>query len=60
MADRPLLALTLGDPCGIGPEIIVRAATRPAVHEAARLVAVGRAEILRRAGRLVDSPLEVV
>ena len=25
MSDRPLIAITMGDPCGVGPEIIVKA-----------------------------------
>ena len=38
---RPLLALTLGDPAGIGPEIALRAVIEPAVRDAARLVVLG-------------------
>lgn len=47
----PILALTLGDPAGIGPEIVARTlADPPAVS--ARAVAVGDAAILRRAVRI--------
>ena len=41
---RPVLALTLGDPAGIGPEIVLRAAQMPELRETARLVAVGSAD----------------
>lgn len=44
--DRPLLALTLGDPNGIGPEIVLKAAQSPRVQEVARVVAVGSAAVL--------------
>ncbi len=29
---KPLIAITMGDPCGIGPEIIIRALQNSAVH----------------------------
>jgi 4-hydroxy-L-threonine phosphate dehydrogenase PdxA len=62
---RPLIALTMGDPAGIGPEIIVGAWTETVVHEWCRPLVVGNAEILRRAVALwqrsvtveeIDSP----
>ena len=43
---RPLLALTLGDPNGIGPEVVLKAAADARVREAARVVAVGSAAAL--------------
>jgi len=30
--DTPLLALTMGDPAGIGPEVVVRALRHAAVY----------------------------
>jgi 4-hydroxythreonine-4-phosphate dehydrogenase len=38
---RPLLALAVGDPAGIGPEIAAAALSDPRVRAAARLVAIG-------------------
>lgn len=38
---RPLLALTLGDPAGIGPEVALRALNDPRVLAQARLVLIG-------------------
>ena len=43
---RPTLALTLGDPNGIGPEIVLRAARDASLTDLARLVAVGPARVL--------------
>ena len=43
---RPLLALTIGDPNGIGPEIVLKAARDAEARDAARFVAVGSAEVL--------------
>ncbi|MFN0197827.1 MAG: 4-hydroxythreonine-4-phosphate dehydrogenase PdxA [Planctomycetaceae bacterium] len=57
--NRPRLAVTMGDVAGIGPEIVVRAATDPRVLEVCRPVVIGHPEILRRAIRLVGSSLVV-
>ena len=48
----PLIAVTMGDPAGVGPEIIVGAWAEPAVHEWCRPLVVGHPEILRRAVEL--------
>jgi len=43
---KPLVAVSLGDPAGIGPEIVVEAAARPAVRRACRLVVFGDQGVL--------------
>ena len=48
-AHKPLVGITMGDPAGIGPEIIAKAWTHPEVHAWCRPVAIGDARILRRA-----------
>jgi len=50
----------MGDPGGVGPEVIVRAWADPAVHEAARLVVLGHPEIMRRAVEHVGCGTEVL
>ena len=52
-ATKPLVGITLGDPAGIGPEVTVLAAASPQAHARARLVAIGRPEVLRRAVQLL-------
>jgi 4-hydroxythreonine-4-phosphate dehydrogenase len=49
MTERPVLALTVGDPAGIGPEITVRAMLSPELRQAARCFAIGDARVLQRA-----------
>ena len=46
--DRPLLGVSLGDPCGIGPEIVLRALASRRARAAARFLIFGSGEILRR------------
>jgi len=43
----PRIAITLGDPAGIGPEIALKAVLTPRVHELCRPVLVGDARALR-------------
>ncbi len=57
---KPLIAITLGDPAGIGPEIIVGAWSETIVHEWCRPVVVGQPEIIRRAVDLWRTGLSVV
>ncbi|GAB5535614.1 MAG: 4-hydroxythreonine-4-phosphate dehydrogenase PdxA [Rubricoccaceae bacterium] len=58
---RPLLAITLGDPNGIGPEVVLKAARDPRARSVTRLVAVGSAVVLRdQAERLGLGPVATV
>ncbi|MCE9555947.1 MAG: 4-hydroxythreonine-4-phosphate dehydrogenase PdxA [Planctomycetes bacterium] len=60
MDSKPRLAITLGDPAGIGPEVIVAAWRHAALHTEADLLVTGRPEILARAIALLNSPARVV
>jgi 4-hydroxythreonine-4-phosphate dehydrogenase len=55
----PIIAVTLGDPAGIGPEIIMKALASPEVRAMCRPLVVGDAERLRTAGNIVGSRLRV-
>lgn len=60
MSSLPLLAITLGDVAGIGPEVTVRALADPRVRAECRAVIVGNAKVVRRAIQRAGLPLEVV
>jgi 4-hydroxythreonine-4-phosphate dehydrogenase len=49
MSDLPIVALTLGDPAGTGPEIILKALAQPEVRALGRILVVGDAATLDRA-----------
>lgn len=53
---RPLLAITMGDAAGIGPEIVIKALTehRKAIDAVGRPVVVGDLGALERAAHVVD------
>jgi 4-hydroxythreonine-4-phosphate dehydrogenase len=55
----PVLGVTMGDPAGVGPEIIVRAAAEPEVQRTTRPVVIGSASTLEEALALVGSPLRL-
>jgi 4-hydroxythreonine-4-phosphate dehydrogenase len=54
VSDR-VVAVTMGDPAGVGPEIVAKALAEPSP----RAVVVGDAGILGRAVRLLELPVEV-
>ena len=53
--DRPLLALTIGDPSGIGPEVVLKALQHREVYAACRPVVIGDRRILERAAAAAGS-----
>ncbi|MEL7368479.1 MAG: 4-hydroxythreonine-4-phosphate dehydrogenase PdxA [Myxococcota bacterium] len=57
---RPLLAISMGDPAGIGPEVILKAATVNDVRAESELMVFGDAGVLRRAARDIGIDVEVV
>ena len=55
--ERPILALTVGEPAGIGPEISIRAAW--ALREQANCVLVGDAAFLALTASLIDPAIRL-
>ncbi len=47
--NRPVIAVTMGDPGGIGPEVIVRALAERGLRRAARYVVLGSESVLQEA-----------
>ncbi|MEW6226821.1 MAG: 4-hydroxythreonine-4-phosphate dehydrogenase PdxA [Bacillota bacterium] len=45
---RPIIGITMGDPAGIGPEILVKALANREMYEVSRPVVIGEPTILRR------------
>ncbi len=57
---RPWLAVTMGDPAGIGPEVVARAVTNAGVLRVARPLVVGDARVTAEALALVGSRASVL
>jgi 4-hydroxythreonine-4-phosphate dehydrogenase len=57
--NRPLIVVPMGDPAGIGPEIVVKALARPETGAAARVVVVGDRNIIGNALVVTGTQLTV-
>lgn len=53
------MAITIGDPAGVGPEIVLKALARPAVRDGCRPLVVGDRRILERAASWVRDAFPV-
>lgn len=58
-ATRPIVAITMGDPAGIGPEVIVKALAQPEIYAECRPLVVGDAGCLARESQRLGLPLTV-
>ena len=52
---KPLLAITMGDATGSGPEIIVKSFVERIFNDSARVFVIGDLKIMQRAARIVSS-----
>jgi 4-hydroxythreonine-4-phosphate dehydrogenase len=59
MPERPLIAVTLGDVAGIGPEVAVAALADAEIRKLCRAVVVGDADVLRRSIASLRLPFSV-
>ena len=55
---RPVIAITMGDPAGIGPELIVKVLAERDAHSRCRPFIVGDVSAMRQIGRVVGTELE--
>jgi 4-hydroxythreonine-4-phosphate dehydrogenase len=56
---KPVLAITMGDPAGTGPEIIAKAVSSNALRDIANVVCVGHAKLMENAFAVVQQPYVV-
>ncbi|MDR7813554.1 4-hydroxythreonine-4-phosphate dehydrogenase PdxA [Lacrimispora sp.] len=56
---KPLIIIPIGDPAGIGPEIVAKALAEPRVTEAAVCIAVGDKKIMEQAIRITGADLRI-
>ena len=59
MSDRPIIALTLGDPSGIGPEVMVKALAHPDVLASCHPLIIGNTQILNKTAQDLGLALEI-
>ena len=56
---RPTIAISMGDPAGIGPEVIMKALAKPETRAICNALVIGDANRLRKAGKIVGERLEI-
>ncbi len=56
---KPVLAITMGDPGGVGPEIIAKALAHTTVYDQSRPLVIGERRAMEAAVRITGRPLEV-
>ena len=59
MDRRPIIAITMGDPVGIGPEITCAALLDDSLHQEARILVVGDPGALAKACKIIEAPLKI-
>ena len=56
---KPAIAITMGDPCGIGPEVVVKALADPRVYASCRPLVIGNTFAMRQAVQATGLPLDI-
>lgn len=56
---KPRIAITMGDPCGVGPEILIKAFQQGELHTRCAPVVIGEPLALERAAELLQADLRV-
>jgi 4-hydroxythreonine-4-phosphate dehydrogenase len=59
MADKPLIAITMGDPAGVGPEVCLKWLNRSAAKPDANFVVVGDAAVMQIVARAIGEPMNL-
>ena len=57
---KPILGITMGDPSGIGPEVIAKALAMPTVYRFCRPIVIGSLPVMRETIQQLRVPLKVV
>ena len=58
MKFRPITAITMGDPAGIGPEIVVGTMLDREIYECCRPFVIGSIDIMKRAAKVLGKELK--
>lgn len=57
--DKPTIAITMGDPCGIGPEVVAKTLASGDIYSICRPVIIGSGYAMEQAAGLAGIPLSV-
>ena len=57
--NKPIIAITMGDPSGVGPEIIVKSLIKPELYERCAPLVVGSAAMMQRAAEVLGADVAI-
>ena len=57
--EKPIIAVTMGDPAGIGPEIVAKSIADKATYDVARCIVIGDKKVMDKAIKIVGADLKV-
>ena len=56
---KAVIAVPMGDPAGIGPEIVVKAVSKKEIQDIAKVVVIGDGKILEKAVEICKVPIRL-
>ena len=56
---KPVIAVPIGDPAGVGPEIVAKSLALPKVNDAANVIVIGDKKVMERAIGIVGADLTI-
>ena len=58
-SEKPILAITMGDPAGIGAEIIAKAFSTGEIHDVARCLVIGDSQVMKLANKIAGTENQI-
>ncbi|MBU8788710.1 4-hydroxythreonine-4-phosphate dehydrogenase PdxA [Bacillus glycinifermentans] len=59
MAERAIIAIPMGDPAGIGPEITMKSLTKKEIYNVCKPLVIGDTAVIKKAIEIVEADLQV-
>jgi 4-hydroxythreonine-4-phosphate dehydrogenase len=59
MSHKPIVGITMGDACGIGPEVVIKCLNDREVYESCRPIVIGDTDVLKEAALMVGAGARV-
>lgn len=59
MTERAIIAIPMGDPAGIGPEITMKSLTKQEIYDVCKPLVIGDTAVIKKAIEIVEANLEV-
>ena len=56
---KPMIAVPIGDPAGVGPEIVAKACALEKVNDAANVIVIGDRQVMEKAISIVGADLKI-